>query len=47
MKSNDTMERSRILFCDVQRENKETAATMKYKMEKYREIDETFTDLAW
>lgn len=47
MESNDTMERSRILFCDVQRENKETVATMKYKMEKYREIDETFTDLAW
>lgn len=47
MESNDTMERSRILFYDVQRENKETAVTMKYKMEKYGEIDETFTDLAW
>lgn len=46
MESNDTIERSRILFYDVQRENKETAATMKYKMEEYREIDETFTELA-
>lgn len=46
MESNDTIERSRILFYDVQRENKETAATTRYKMEEYREIDETFTELA-